>query len=138
MTPAATARHDAILSAERRATWRHAQLVGAIAAVCVAALWFTGFFDAERANFASGAAAGTKIDQHALAAHLVKRLGLAQQRTLRGTVTVKEHDHVASAVVPDMPGFQLNLAAGNRVREEWELHDAWINIVDWPRMARAG
>jgi len=48
MTPAATARHDAILSAERRATWAHAQLVGAIAAVCVAALWFTGFFDAER------------------------------------------------------------------------------------------
>jgi phosphonate transport system permease protein len=48
MMPAATARHDAILSAERRTTWRQAQLVGAIAAVCIAALWFTGFFDAER------------------------------------------------------------------------------------------
>jgi phosphonate transport system permease protein len=41
-------RHDAILADERRAAMRHAQLVGAIAIVCVASLWITGFFDAQR------------------------------------------------------------------------------------------
>lgn len=42
------ARHDAILADERRAALRHAGLVGIIAVVCVASLWLTGFFDAQR------------------------------------------------------------------------------------------
>ena len=42
------ARHDAILADERHAARRHAGLVGVIAVVCVASLWITGFFDAQR------------------------------------------------------------------------------------------
>ena len=42
------ARHDAILVDERHAARRHAGLVGVIALVCVASLWITGFFDAQR------------------------------------------------------------------------------------------
>jgi phosphonate transport system permease protein len=42
------ARHEAILADERRAAFRHAGLVGIIAVVCVASLWITGFFDAQR------------------------------------------------------------------------------------------
>jgi phosphonate transport system permease protein len=45
---AAGAPHQAILLEERRAALRHAQLVGAIALVCAASLWITGFFDAQR------------------------------------------------------------------------------------------
>jgi phosphonate transport system permease protein len=45
---AATAQHQAILADERRAAFRHARLVGAIALACVASLWITGFFDAQR------------------------------------------------------------------------------------------
>jgi phosphonate transport system permease protein len=41
-------RHDAILADDRRAALRHGQLVGAIVVVCVASLWITGFFDAQR------------------------------------------------------------------------------------------
>lgn len=41
-------RHLVILADERRAALRHAGLACAIAAVCVASLWVTGFFDAER------------------------------------------------------------------------------------------
>jgi phosphonate transport system permease protein len=41
-------RHFAILADERRAVLRHAGLVGTIAFVCIASLWITGFFDAER------------------------------------------------------------------------------------------
>jgi phosphonate transport system permease protein len=40
--------HQAILLEERRAGFRHAQLVGVIALACVASLWITGFFDAQR------------------------------------------------------------------------------------------
>jgi phosphonate transport system permease protein len=42
------ARHDAILADDRRAARRSAELVGIIAIVCVASLWITGFFDAQR------------------------------------------------------------------------------------------
>jgi len=41
-------RHAAILADERHLAFRHAGLAAAIASVCVAALWVTGFFDAER------------------------------------------------------------------------------------------
>ena len=44
----AAVRHEAILADDRRAAVRHAQLVGVIAVVCVASLWITGFFDAQR------------------------------------------------------------------------------------------
>jgi phosphonate transport system permease protein len=47
MTTAA-ARHDAILADDRRAALRHAGLAGVIAIVCIASLWITGFFDAQR------------------------------------------------------------------------------------------
>ena len=42
------ARHDAILADDRHAARRHAGLVGVIALVCIASLWITGFFDAQR------------------------------------------------------------------------------------------
>jgi phosphonate transport system permease protein len=42
------ARHDAILVDERHAARRHAGLVGVIVLVCIASLWITGFFDAQR------------------------------------------------------------------------------------------
>jgi phosphonate transport system permease protein len=48
----AALRHDAILGQERRDTLRHAGLVGLVLAACLAALWQTGFLDAER--FAEG------------------------------------------------------------------------------------
>jgi phosphonate transport system permease protein len=41
-------RHDAILADERHVARRHAGLVGIIALVCIASLWITGFFDAQR------------------------------------------------------------------------------------------
>jgi phosphonate transport system permease protein len=41
-------RHDAILAEDRRAGLRHAGLVAAIAVACIASLWITGFFDAQR------------------------------------------------------------------------------------------
>ena len=44
----AGAHHLAILADERRAALRHAGLAGAIVLVCIASLWITGFFDAER------------------------------------------------------------------------------------------
>jgi len=44
----AAASHDAILADDRRAGRRHAGLAGVIAIVCVASLWITGFFDAQR------------------------------------------------------------------------------------------
>jgi phosphonate transport system permease protein len=44
----ASAHHLAILADERRAAFRHAGLAGAIVFVCIASLWITGFFDAER------------------------------------------------------------------------------------------
>lgn len=44
----ASAHHLAILADERRAAFRHAGLVGAIVLVCIASLWITGFFDAQR------------------------------------------------------------------------------------------
>jgi len=47
MTIAAT-RHLTILADDRRATFRHAGLAGAIIVVCIVSLWITGFFDAER------------------------------------------------------------------------------------------
>lgn len=47
MTTAA-ARHDAILADDRHAARRHAGLIGVIVLVCVASLWITGFFDAQR------------------------------------------------------------------------------------------
>ncbi|HEY5216749.1 MAG TPA: phosphonate ABC transporter, permease protein PhnE [Pseudolabrys sp.] len=42
------ARHLPILADERRATFRHAGLVGAIIFICIVSLWITGFFDAQR------------------------------------------------------------------------------------------
>lgn len=42
------ARHLPILADERRATFRHAGLVGAIIFVSIVSLWITGFFDAQR------------------------------------------------------------------------------------------
>jgi phosphonate transport system permease protein len=47
MTAAASS-HVAILADARRAAFRHVGLAAAIIFVCVAALWITGFFDAER------------------------------------------------------------------------------------------
>ncbi len=44
----AESRHLTILADERRAAFRHASLAGAIGVVCIASLWITGFFDAER------------------------------------------------------------------------------------------
>src|SRR5262245_5713259 len=44
----AVAHHDAILAEERSAARRHASLVGVIVVVCIASLWITGFFDAQR------------------------------------------------------------------------------------------
>ncbi|MBY0338766.1 MAG: phosphonate ABC transporter, permease protein PhnE [Acetobacteraceae bacterium] len=44
--------HSSILAADRAAGWRQAGLYGAVAAVCLAALALTGFFDATR--FAEG------------------------------------------------------------------------------------
>jgi phosphonate transport system permease protein len=41
-------RHLTILAEDRRAALRHAGLVGTIVVVCIASLWVTGFFDAER------------------------------------------------------------------------------------------
>jgi phosphonate transport system permease protein len=41
-------RHDVILVEDRRAALRHAGLVAVIVAACVASLWITGFFDAQR------------------------------------------------------------------------------------------
>jgi len=40
--------HLAILAEQRRAALRRAGLVGVLAAVCLASLWITGFFDAQR------------------------------------------------------------------------------------------
>lgn len=42
------ARHLPILADDRRATFRHAGLVGAIIFICIVSLWITGFFDAQR------------------------------------------------------------------------------------------
>ncbi|MGD9920706.1 MAG: PhnE/PtxC family ABC transporter permease, partial [Pseudorhodoplanes sp.] len=42
------ARHDAILAEDRRAALRHAGLVAVIVIACIASLWITGFFDAQR------------------------------------------------------------------------------------------
>lgn len=42
------ARHLPILADDRRATFRHAGLVGAIIFVSIVSLWITGFFDAQR------------------------------------------------------------------------------------------
>jgi phosphonate transport system permease protein len=42
------ASHVAILGEQRRAAFRHAGLAAAIVAICLVALWITGFFDAER------------------------------------------------------------------------------------------
>ena len=42
------AQYAAILAQDRRAAWRHAGTLGAILAVTGAALWITGFFDAQR------------------------------------------------------------------------------------------
>lgn len=41
-------RHDTILAEDRRAALRHAGLVSVVAITCVASLWITGFFDAQR------------------------------------------------------------------------------------------
>jgi len=48
MSTAAAPRHEAILAQARRTGLGHLRLVAAIAAVCVAALAITGFFDAQR------------------------------------------------------------------------------------------
>ena len=45
---AAASSHVAILADERRAAFRYVGLASGIILVCVAALWITGFFDAER------------------------------------------------------------------------------------------
>jgi len=47
MSDAAT-RYDTILADNRRAALRHAGLVAAIITACMASLWVTGFFDAQR------------------------------------------------------------------------------------------
>jgi phosphonate transport system permease protein len=44
----ASVHHLAILADERRAGLRHAALIGAIVLTCIASLWITGFFDAQR------------------------------------------------------------------------------------------
>jgi phosphonate transport system permease protein len=41
-------RHDAILAEDRHAALRHAGLVAVIVIACIASLWITGFFDAQR------------------------------------------------------------------------------------------
>jgi phosphonate transport system permease protein len=41
-------RHDIILADNRRAALRHAGLVAVIVSACIASLWITGFFDAQR------------------------------------------------------------------------------------------
>ncbi|MFZ5692667.1 MAG: phosphonate ABC transporter, permease protein PhnE [Pseudomonadota bacterium] len=41
-------RHDAILAEDRHASLRHAGLVAVIVIACIASLWITGFFDAQR------------------------------------------------------------------------------------------
>jgi phosphonate transport system permease protein len=46
--PDAAARYDAILSDDRHAALRHAGLVAVIVIACIASLWVTGFFDAQR------------------------------------------------------------------------------------------
>ena len=51
----AISRYGVILDAARRETWRHAQLVTGVVAVCLLALAITGFFDATR--FIEGAPA---------------------------------------------------------------------------------
>jgi phosphonate transport system permease protein len=48
MTVASTTRHEALLAEARRTGLGHARLVVVIAAVCIAALTITGFFDARR------------------------------------------------------------------------------------------
>ena len=45
---AAASSHVAILADERRAAFRHVGLAVGIVFVCMAALWITGLFDAER------------------------------------------------------------------------------------------
>ncbi len=42
------ARHDTILADDRRAALRHAGLVAVVVIACIASLWITGFFDAQR------------------------------------------------------------------------------------------
>ena len=46
--PDVAVRHDAILADDRRAALRHAGLIATIAIACIASLWITGFFDAQR------------------------------------------------------------------------------------------
>ena len=41
-------RHDTILANDRHAALRHAGLVAVIVIACIASLWITGFFDAQR------------------------------------------------------------------------------------------
>jgi phosphonate transport system permease protein len=41
-------RHDTILADDRHAALRHAGLVAVIVIACIASLWITGFFDAQR------------------------------------------------------------------------------------------
>jgi phosphonate transport system permease protein len=41
-------RHDTILADDRRAALRHAGLVAVVVIACIASLWITGFFDAQR------------------------------------------------------------------------------------------
>ena len=55
MNTAATTRYTEILSSARQQSGRQARLVAGILAVCVVALWITGFFDAAR--FIEGAPA---------------------------------------------------------------------------------
>lgn len=43
-----TASHDGILAAQRRGAFRQLSLAAALLSVCIAALWITGFFDANR------------------------------------------------------------------------------------------
>ncbi len=43
-----SARYDTILADDRRAALRHAGIVAVIAIACIASLWITGFFDAQR------------------------------------------------------------------------------------------
>jgi phosphonate transport system permease protein len=59
MEIAATPRYDGILQAARRERVRHARLVAAIVATCIAALAIAGFFDAAR--FVDGAPAIARL-----------------------------------------------------------------------------
>ncbi len=60
MTGTLTAgRHADILARARQQTWRQARLVAGIVAVCLAALWITGFFDLAR--FIEGAPAVAQL-----------------------------------------------------------------------------